>query len=726
MAPSIQSSIADLSLTAGATLTSLRSAVFGESSTPDHSFPLDPLTTLELQLAVSTIRAHASAAHPTATLWFKFCTLLEPRKAAFKSFLASHNAGEATASPPRLAQSLLAVKNVVDGKTEVTYYEYRVVLTSATEAEVLSNDKMPSIAHAALDMDEMLQGEQAVLKHPEVVKVIKSLNLPEGSEVVADPWCYGCDTMEQTPRFIKFLMYFRPGHSTDPNMNHYSFPLPFVPTLYTTDFSLCDIKWVPVYGGDSMKTLHDLPGGVGSFPWDKMQLNEYDHNLQVQAGGAIRGDLKPLEVVQKEGPSFTVKGWAVEWQKWQFRVGFNFREGLTIHDVRYDERDVFHRLSISDMCVPYGDPRPPLHRKMAFDLGDFGAGVCANQLDLGCDCLGHIHYFSAPIINALGETVEMKNVICMHEQDEGIGWKHTNFRTGVGSVVRNRVLVVQMIITVDNYEYVFAYKFDQAAGVHLETRATGILSTQTILPGERSPYGNVVAPGVLAANHQHIFSLRIDPAINGHNNSVVQEDSVPMDFDPENPPANNPYGVGYYVEKTLIEKSGFADAAPHKNRVFKIINPNKTNAVSGNNIAYKLVPAPSQMLLAHPKSIGAQRGEFGAHHIWVTKFADDELFSGGQYTQQSNGNAQGIKTWVARDDNVVNEDIVLWHSFGLTHNPRVEDYPVMPVEVHMISLKPADFFERSPAIDVPASTQKENKSVLFTSQQNAPGECCKV
>lgn len=50
-------------------------------------------------------------------------------------------------------------------------------------------------------------------------------------------------------------------------------------------------------------------------------------------------------------------------------------------------------------------------------------------------------------------------------------------------------------ITVANYEYIFAWKLDQAAGLSLETRATGILSTAAILPGETSPYGNVVSPG---------------------------------------------------------------------------------------------------------------------------------------------------------------------------------------------------------------------------------------
>ena len=68
----------------------------------------------------------------------------------------------------------------------------------------------------------------------------------------------------------------------------------------------------------------------------------------------------------------------------------------------------------------------------------------------------------------------MKNVICMHEQDAGLQYKHTNYRSGAATVVRNRQLVLQVICTVANYEYIFAYILDQAANLELEVGATVI------------------------------------------------------------------------------------------------------------------------------------------------------------------------------------------------------------------------------------------------------------
>lgn len=437
-----------------------------------------------------------------------------------------------------------------------------------------------------------------------------------------------------------------------------------------------------------------------------------------------RKDLKALNVLQPDGPSFSVKDDSlVEWQKWRFRVTFNPREGAVIHDVWYDNRSLFHRLSISEMTVPYADARAPFQRKQAFDFGDGGAGTCANNLSLGCDCLGVIKYFDAAMVYANSEIKAAPNVICLHEQDNGIGWKHTNWRTGRAVVTRNRELVVQFIITLANYEYVFAYKFNQAGNLDIETRATGIVSCVNIDPGKTSDYGTIVSPGVLAQNHQHIFAVRIDPAIDGHSNTVFQEESLPVPMNPE----TNPRGNYYQVVKTPIETSAFADASPFTNRVFKIVNEAKLNPISQRPVGFKLLPPPTQLLLADPKSVQAQRASFATHHVWVTKYADDEFYAAGKYTLQSRKEEGGVADMVARGENVRNEDLVVWSVFGLTHNPRTEDWPVMPCETHTIALRPADFFEVNPALDVPSSKNAESRLVVTNGNGvNGHGEngCC--
>jgi len=131
----------------------------------------------------------------------------------------------------------------------VIYLDDEVELESSTKAEMIKSRQTPRIDHAALDMDEMLAGEKAVLANEEVREVVKSLGLPEGSEVVADPWCFekssslppsrqelmrddqGGDTSEDMPRSSNSRCNYRPPSSTHSDINFHAFPLPFIPTL---------------------------------------------------------------------------------------------------------------------------------------------------------------------------------------------------------------------------------------------------------------------------------------------------------------------------------------------------------------------------------------------------------------------------------------------------------------------------------------------------------------
>lgn len=326
------------------------------------------------------------------------------------------------------------------------------------------------------------------------------------------------------------------------------------------------------------------------------------------------------------------------------------------------------------MSIPYADPRHPYHKKTAFDLGDLGAGVTANNLQLGCDCLGSIYYLSAFIADSQGNPVARPNCVCVHEQDAGIGWKHTNYRTGRAVVTRSRELVLQTIMTVSNYEYILAFILTQAGDLTYEVRATGILSTQYIDPDANVNWGTVVHPRVLAAHHQHIFSLRIDPMIDGFNNTVMYGEAVAMPRSEA-----NPHGTGYYETQQVVQVSGGFDLDISKNRVFKIVNNTVRNAINKEPVGYKIMVPDFQKLLADTESFHYRRVEFADHNIYVTKYRPQKLYAGGQYTNQSGG-GHGVRSWAARSENVENEDIVVWVQFGINHIPRIEDFPVMPCE----------------------------------------------
>ena len=500
--------------------------------------------------------------------------------------------------------------------------------------------------------------------------------------------------------FQCFLYVRDPNNSSEADSNHYAFPLTISPVVSAETLKVTRIDILPTGADNTIKEPSTY----------KIQPpNEYIPEAQT-----LRTDLKPLNVIQPEGASFQVsnfseQGHSITWQKWSFKVGFNQREGMVLYDVHYANRPLFYRLSLSDMSIPYADPRHPYHKKAAFDLGDAGAGIMANNLQLGCDCLGSIHYLSAILSNDKGGIVEMPNVVCIHEQDNGISWKHTNYRTGRAAVVRNRELVLQSIITVANYEYILAFIFNQTGELQYEVRATGILSTQPIDEGLTVPWGTVVHPGVLASYHQHIFSLRIDPMLDGPLNRLVYEEAHPMPITPD----FNPHGVGYSVSSTPLTTSGGYDLNPDTNRTFKIQNSSIKNPVNGLPVSYKIQAPPFQKILAAPSSYHFKRAEFADHNIYLTSYQDGELYAGGKYTNQSRGGT-GVRAWADRKDDVLDGDIVVWVQFGINHVPRIEDFPVMPVEILKVALKPVNFFEKNPALDVPQSEQRINRSVLAT------------
>ncbi|KAL1984658.1 hypothetical protein VTN96DRAFT_8784 [Rasamsonia emersonii] len=662
--------------------------------------PLEILSVDEANVARDVIRA----SYPGKVIFFRQIFLQEPPKAELTKFLALEHSGTLSQTSPRPARLAKCQYDVIGSDKVPAYHESLVDVEKRQRVHHLVVGKHH---HASLTLAEFDILIEVCKTSPKFQEALAEFKLPDGFEIVIDPWPYGgLDREDEDRRYFQGLVFAQDTRSKNPDSNFYAYPLPIIPVM-------------DVHKREIIRVDRPATGGKGdgltdqTFPEDIIGHCKPGEYIPELLEKPTRKDLKPLNVLQPEGPSFRVTDESlVEWQKWRFRVGFNSREGATIHDVWYDGRSVLYRLSISEMTVPYADPRPPYHRKQAFDFGDGGAGNCANNLSLGCDCLGVIKYFDGVVTESDGTAKVSPNVICLHEQDNGIGWKHTNWRTGRAVVVRNRELVVQFIVTLANYEYVFAYRFDQAGCITVETRATGILSVVSIDPGKRSDYGNVVSSGVLAQNHQHLFCVRIDPAIDGHENTVYLEESHPVRMNQ----ATNPAGNLYEVRNTAVQRSSWLDAAPELNRVIKMVNPNKINPISGNPVGYKFTPLATQLLLADPESTQARRAQFAQHHVWVTKYHDGELYAGGRYTLQSQSEVDGVSDAVKRGDLVQNEDIVVWSVFGITHNPRIEDWPVMPVETYQITIRPVDFFQENPSIDVPSN--KNLCSTLVTS------ECC--
>ncbi|QAY63469.1 primary-amine oxidase [Xylanimonas allomyrinae] len=427
--------------------------------------------------------------------------------------------------------------------------------------------------------------------------------------------------------------------------------------------------------------------------------------LDPEVAGPPRTTLKPIEITQPQGPSFTVDDdGLMTWEGWQVRVAFDAREGLVLHRMSIadgdEQRSVVYRASISEMVVPYGDPSPTRFWQNYFDTGEYLFGRYVNSLELGCDCLGEIHYLDVTLADESGNPRVVKNGICMHEEDYGVLWKHSDGFTGVAATRRQRRMVISFFTTVGNYDYGFYWYLYLDGTIECEAKLTGILFPSAYPgdgpDGEPYPYATLVSPGVGAPVHQHLFSARLDLDIDGTPNAVDEVDGVRLPIS-----ETNPHGNAFTNRRTRLTSEGHAarEADGAVGRTWHISSTERTNGL-GRPTAYVLFAEHTPTLLAADDSPIARRAAFATKHVWVTRFADDERYAAGTHINQHAG-GDGLAAWRAKDRPIDGEDVVLWHTFGLTHFPRPEDWPIMPTDYARFTLKPYGFFDRNPTLDVP-------------------------
>ncbi|MCU1404653.1 MAG: monoamine oxidase [Glaciihabitans sp.] len=412
----------------------------------------------------------------------------------------------------------------------------------------------------------------------------------------------------------------------------------------------------------------------------------------------------PLEITQPEGPGFSIDGQLVQWQNWSIRVGFSHREGLVLHEVSYDDhgtvRPVLARAAVNEMYVPYLDDDPTAYRKNFFDWGEYGAGPLTASLELGCDCLGEIRYFDVDYLDGHGVAQTITNGICLHEEDDSILWKHVNTRIGSAEVRRARKLVISSFATVANYDYGFYWTLHQDGAIELEIKLTGLMSVSGIADGETPRHGRLVAPNVQAPTHQHYFAVRLDTAIDGAKNRLVE---VHAESDPDE--SRNPYGNAVIAVETPIttESQAARNADPARALHWRVESESNLNRY-GDATAFRLAVPNTTQLFARPGSVVERKAPFVAHHLWASVYEAEQRFIAGEYPNQGELGDDGVHVWQRENRSLVNERLVLWPIIGVHHFPRPEQWPIMPVDHIGLRLEPDGFFDRNPSLDVPAST----------------------
>ena len=637
------------------------------------SYPLDPLGADEFTAVAETLRrehgvAPASGAEPG---WrFASIEMIEPSKAELADF------DRGGPRPPRRAQALC-----LNRSANATYKG----VVNLTDARVEVFEHIPGV-QANFTVDEFVECDQLLRTHPDVVAALRGRGITDMDLVFFDTWTYG--EAVAPPEFRdRRIGWSDSWVKAAPGANPYA-------RLISGLHCVIDLNTMEL-----LRVEDEGPFAAGREALPEV-MGEYvpTHIPERILGRGRREPLKPLHITQPEGPSFTLDGNLLRWQNWSLRIGFNHREGMTLHTVRYRDgdrdRSIAHRMSFAEMIVPYRDPSPDHYRRTAFDIGEWGLGFMTTSLELGCDCLGEIRYLDVVLHDSKGAPYTITNAICIHEEDNAVLWKHVDHEIGA-EVRRMRRLTISFHVTVANYEYLVYWRLYQDGNIECEVRATGIMVTTPLPAGAPNPNGTLVDERTYAPFHQHFLVARLDMDIDGPDNTVVMSESFAEPIGPD-----NPHGLSMVVHNIPLRSEGEAkqDVSFATQRAWKVVNPNVVTAL-GAHPAYKLVPGGAIPALFEPGSPVLERAGVIGHTLWVTPNRPDERWPAGEFVNQS-ARDTGLTRWTAADRPIENTDVVLWYVFGIHHITRAEDWPVMPVDVVSFWLKPFGFFDRNPALDV--------------------------
>jgi primary-amine oxidase len=418
------------------------------------------------------------------------------------------------------------------------------------------------------------------------------------------------------------------------------------------------------------------------------------------APGGTRPPLAPLVVKQPDGPGFKIRGSRVAWQGWRFRVGFNPREGVVLHQIGFERagrvRPVIYRLALDEIYVPYTLPDPTWSWRAALDVGEYNLGQFLEQLQPGVDVPPNVVFLDEFTPSDRGSggdppVIRLENGVALYERDSGVLWDRVDAATGDRSARLGRELVVTSTMPNGNYTYTVEYVFRLDGGIDVVAGATGTLLTRGVASaGAGNAFGTLVAPFVAAPSHQHFFNFRVDFDVDGVRNRLVQADTRPV-------PSSE--GNAFDTDESVVDREGFRDAAPTADRRWVVESATRQGAL-GNHTAYELRPHVSTPPYSERSYPPLQQAAFAQHAVWATRYADGELSAVGDHPNQGVA-GEGLPEYVAPQADIDGRDLVVWYTVGMTHEPTIEQFPVMPRETVGFSLHPHGFFDRNPTLDLP-------------------------
>ena len=492
--------------------------------------------------------------------------------------------------------------------------------------------------------------------------------------------------------------------------------VPMMPGYFgTEDSTRRRLGRVICYDNSSEQSSWGRPieGLIATVDFDKKEviaLTDLDP-VQIPEGGPAVPREQPDQIppVGPANKNFQLSGNWVEWDKWRFHLRVDPRVGPIISSasVRDGERrrSVLYEAYMSEIFVPYMDPDQAWYFRTFLDIGEYGIGSAGVPMQAGQDCPADAQMIDAAFASESGEISIKKGVVCIFERTTGdAAWSHYERAQQASLSRRHEELVVRFIAWLGNYDYVVDWIFTPTGSIIGRIGATGIVQVKAVNSHDMSStssakdtaYGRLVAPNIVAVNHDHFFNFRLDLDVDGTRNNFVVDKLERRSLD-ETQVTSPRKSIWQLESETISSESGGKRTIDLQNpAIWRVLNTGVKNA-QGQYVSYQLRAGSNAVSLLDRASFPQRRAAFTNHHLWVTPYARSERYAAGKYPNQHAGGA-GLPDWTSENRPVQNTDIVLWYTLGMHHAVRTEDWPIMPVLHHEFELRPFDYFDHNPSI----------------------------
>lgn len=641
--------------------------------------PLDPLTPSEFTVLKSCLAKQPSL-HGSL---FISAQLVEPPKAevlAFQPGQKTHREAEVVAISPN----------------DKTSYEVRVDLNSARVESIKNLKKLqPFVANQEFDQAREIVNRSPEIRHALEKRGYQITGTNLSDRFFLDVYAPGKDARlnkrDETIRAIRVLFADRQG-----GVNSYG---PYVEGL---------MALVDVYH-QKILAIDDFPGTVAKEP---IPHDIYDQAiLGTQATRITRSCDPQVPNLQRDGNH-------VRWENWDFRFGFNQREGLTLHQIAFNDhgtlRSICYRASISEMLVPYSDPSPGWLWREFFDSGEYGLGYVSSEANAGKNLPSDALTLNVSLPNESLEPTTYSNRIFFYERDGGMLYNHGQ-DDGSRIYARANELVVGFVVTVGNYDYTYKWVFREDGSFAFEAELNGLVLNKTVnetscqickptairgpgtyLASGNEQFGTLVSPQLVSVFHQHWINLRMDFDVDGTTNAVEEIETAPVWSYAKSNPRKRAFGV----RRTVFGKESQAmrKCNPDSNRAWVVFNPEKRTAL-GHFPGYRIQPVGNTSAAISERRFG-EDVSFIQRHFWATRFHPEELYAAGKYPNQAGDDYKDtLFAYAHNKESIYNQDVVVWYSLGFTHITEPEDFPIMPAGQVMVRFVPSGFFDKSPALE---------------------------